>query len=148
YWLNTHRLDTRPLYSLPALTLHESAPGHVFQIAVALEDESLPAFRRQTYLPAYADGWALYCEELGPEMGIYETPFERFGMLDYQMWRAARLVVDTGIHWLGWSRERAIAYLLDNTTLSRHEIESEVDRYISWPAQALSYYLGEACIRE
>lgn len=148
YWLNTHRLDTRPLYSLPALTLHESAPGHVFQIAVALEDESLPAFRRQTYLPAYAEGWALYCEELGQEMGIYETPFERFGMLDYQMWRAARLVVDTGIHWLGWSRERAIAFLLDNTTLSRHEIESEVDRYISWPAQALSYYLGEACIRE
>lgn len=148
YLLNTHRLDTRPLYSLPALTLHESAPGHAFQIAVALEDESLAAFRRQTYLPAYAEGWALYCEELGLEMGIYETPYERFGMLDYQMWRAARLVVDTGIHWLGWSRERAISFVADHTTLSGHEIESEVDRYISWPAQALSYYLGEACIRK
>lgn len=148
YLLNTHRLDTRPLYSLPALTLHESAPGHAFQIAAALEDEALPAFRRQTYLPAYAEGWALYCEELGQEMGIYETPYERFGMLDYQIWRAARLVVDTGIHWLGWSRERAIAFLSDHTTLSRHEVESEVDRYISWPAQALSYYLGEACIRD
>ncbi|WP_129780815.1 DUF885 domain-containing protein [Peristeroidobacter soli] len=148
YLLNTHRLDTRPLYSLPALTLHESAPGHAFQIAAALEDESLAAFRRQTYLPAYAEGWALYCEELGLEMGIYETPHERFGMLDYQIWRAARLVVDTGIHWLGWSRERAMAFVSDNTTLSRHEVESEVDRYISWPAQALSYYLGEACIRD
>jgi uncharacterized protein (DUF885 family) len=148
YLLNTHRLDTRPLYSLPTLTLHESAPGHAFQIAAALEDESLAAFRRQTYLPAYAEGWALYCEELGLEMGIYETPYERFGMLDYQIWRAARLVVDTGVHWLGWSRNRAIAFLSDYTTLSRHEIESEVDRYISWPAQALSYYLGEACIRD
>lgn len=148
YLLNTYRLDTRPLYSLPALTLHESAPGHAFQIAAALEDEELAAFRRQTYLPAYAEGWALYCEELGLEMGIYETPYERFGMLDYQIWRAARLVVDTGVHWLGWSREQAIAFLSDHTTLSRHEVGSEVDRYISWPAQALSYYLGEACIRD
>jgi len=148
YLLNTYRPETRPLYSLPALTLHESAPGHAFQIALAMEDEDLPAFRRQTYLPAYAEGWALYCEHLGLEMGLYATPYERFGMLAYQVWRAARLVVDTGVHWLGWSRDEALAYLADNTTLPRHEIVSEVDRYISWPGQALSYYLGEACIRD
>ncbi|MBI1198997.1 MAG: DUF885 family protein [Phenylobacterium sp.] len=148
YLLNTYRPETRPLYSLPALTLHESAPGHAFQIALAMEDEALPAFRRQTYLPAYAEGWALYCEHLGLEMGLYATPYERFGMLAYQVWRAARLVVDTGVHWLGWGRDEAIAYLADNTTLPRHEIVSEVDRYISWPGQALSYYLGEACIRD
>jgi uncharacterized protein (DUF885 family) len=148
YLLNTYRPETRPLYSLPALTLHESAPGHAFQIAMAMEDDRLPPFRRQTYLPAYAEGWALYCEHLGLEMGIYQTPYERFGMLAYQIWRAARLVVDTGIHWLGWSREEALAFLSDNTTLPQHEIASEVDRYISWPAQALSYYIGAACIRD
>jgi len=148
YLLNTYQLDARPLYSLPALTLHESAPGHAFQMSLAMEAGDLPAFRRQTYLPAYAEGWALYCEELGLEMGMYETPYETFGMLGYQIWRAARLVVDTGVHWFGWSRDDAIRFMTDNTILSAHEIESEVDRYISWPAQALSYYLGEACIRD
>jgi uncharacterized protein (DUF885 family) len=143
YFVNTYDLPSRPLYSLPALTLHESAPGHAFQIPLAAELDNLPEYRRDTYISAFGEGWALYCEELGQDMGIYETPYERFGMLSYQMWRAARLVVDTGIHAQGWSRERAQRYFTDNTALSTHEIETEVDRYISWPGQALSYYMGE-----
>ena len=142
YLLNTHRLGSRPLFNLPALTLHESAPGHAFQFSLALENSLLPAFRRHAYLPAYAEGWALYCERLGEEMGFYDTPYERFGMLGYQVWRAARLVVDTGLHAFGWNRARAVAYLAEQTSLSNHEISAEVDRYVSWPAQALSYYLG------
>lgn len=145
YWVNTYNLPARALYSLPALTLHESAPGHAFQMPVAMEQEGLPPFRR-AYISAYGEGWALYAERLGSEMGIYETPYETFGMLSYQAWRAARLVVDTGIHAQGWTRARAQAYLRDNTALSEHEIETEVDRYISWPGQALSYYLGEMAI--
>jgi uncharacterized protein (DUF885 family) len=147
YLVNTYNLPARALYSLPALTLHESAPGHAFQMPVALEQQGVPPFRR-AYISAYGEGWALYCERLGSEMGIYETPYETFGMLSYQAWRAARLVVDTGIHALGWTREQAQAYLHDNTALSDHEIETEVDRYISWPGQALSYYLGEMAILE
>ena len=145
YWVNTYNLPARALYSLPALTLHESAPGHAFQMPVALEQKDLPPFRR-AYISAYGEGWALYAERLGSEMGIYETPYETFGMLSYQAWRAARLVVDTGIHAQGWTRAQAQAYLHDNTALSEHEIETEVDRYISWPGQALSYYLGEMAI--
>ena len=147
YLVNTYNLPARALYSLPALTLHESAPGHAFQMPVALEQTGVPPFRR-AYISAYGEGWALYCERLGSEMGIYETPYETFGMLSYQAWRAARLVVDTGIHALGWTREQAQAYMHDNTALSDHEIETEVDRYISWPGQALSYYLGEMAIIE
>jgi uncharacterized protein (DUF885 family) len=147
YLVNTYDLPARALYSLPALTLHESAPGHAFQMPVALEQNGVPPFRR-AYISAYGEGWALYCERLGSEMGIYETPYETFGMLSYQAWRAARLVVDTGIHALGWTRAQAQAYLHDNTALSEHEIETEVDRYISWPGQALSYYLGEMAIIE
>ena len=145
YLVNTYDLPSRQLYSLPALTLHESAPGHSWQQAVALEQErekKLPEFRHE-YISAYGEGWALYCERLGTEMGIYHTPYETFGMLSYQAWRAARLVVDTGIHSEGWTRSQAQQYLHDNTALSDHEIETEVDRYISWPGQALSYYLGE-----
>lgn len=148
YLVNTYDLPSRPLYSLPALTLHESAPGHSWQQAIALELErqrKLPDFRK-AYISAYGEGWALYCERLGAEMGIYHTPYETFGMLSYQAWRAARLVVDTGIHAQGWTREQAQQYLHDNTALSDHEIETEVDRYISWPGQALSYYLGEMAI--
>jgi uncharacterized protein (DUF885 family) len=145
YWVNTYDLPARALYSLPALTLHESAPGHAFQIPVALEQKGLPAFRRE-YISAFGEGWALYAERLGSEMGIYETPYETFGMLSYQAWRAARLVVDTGIHAQGWTRAQAISYMHDNTALSDHEIETEVDRYISWPGQALSYYIGEMAI--
>jgi uncharacterized protein (DUF885 family) len=147
YLLNTYDLPHRPLYNLTALTLHESAPGHAFQIPLAAEDKSLPDFRRYTYISAYGEGWALYCEYLGDEMGMYDTPYDRFGMLGYQMWRAVRLVVDTGIHSKGWTREQAIQYMHDYTALPDHEIETEVDRYIAWPAQALSYYLGEMTIR-
>ncbi|MDN4060168.1 DUF885 family protein [Massilia sp. YIM B02769] len=147
YLVNTYNLPARSLYSLPALTLHESAPGHAFQMPVALEQKGLPRFRR-AYISAFGEGWALYTERLGSEMGIYETPYEVFGMLSYQAWRASRLVVDTGIHAKGWTREQAQAYLRENTALSEHEITTEVDRYISWPGQALSYYLGQMAIME
>ncbi|HEY0587991.1 MAG TPA: DUF885 family protein [Pseudoduganella sp.] len=147
YWVNTYNLPARPLYSLPALTLHESAPGHAFQMPIALEQKGRPAFRN-AYISAYGEGWALYSERLGTEMGIYETPYEVFGMLSYQAWRASRLVVDTGIHAKGWTREQAQNYLMENTALSSHEVMTEVDRYISWPGQALSYYLGEMAIFE
>ena len=148
YLLNTYDLPSRPLYNLTALTLHESSPGHSLQGALADEQEGLPAFRREVYISAYGEGWALYCEHLGLEMGMYETPYDRFGMLTFQMWRAARLVVDTGVHHKGWTRARAIAYLHDNTALADHDIEIEVDRYISWPGQALSYYLGMLAIED
>ena len=146
YLLNTYDLPSRPLFQLTALTLHESAPGHAFQIPLAAEQQGQPAFRRSSYISAYGEGWALYCERLGDEMGMYETPYDRFGMLSYQMWRAARLVVDTGIHSQGWTRERAQAFMRDNTALSERELTTEVDRYIGWPGQALSYYLGEMAI--
>jgi uncharacterized protein (DUF885 family) len=146
YLVNTYDLPSRPLYNLPALTLHESAPGHAFQMPIAMEHKDQPEFRQHTYISAYGEGWALYCEHLGLEMGMYETPYERFGMLGYQIWRAARLVVDTGVHSQGWSRNQALAYLRQYTALPEHEIETEVDRYIAWPGQALSYYLGERAI--
>ncbi len=146
YLLNTYDLPHRPLYNLTALTLHESAPGHAFQGPIALEHKDQPDFRQHDYISAYGEGWALYCEKLGVEMGMYETPYERFGMLGYQIWRAARLVVDTGIHSKGWSREKALQYMREYTALPEHEIETEVDRYIGWPGQALSYYLGELAI--
>ncbi|MEG3766112.1 DUF885 domain-containing protein [Alteromonas sp. 14N.309.X.WAT.G.H12] len=146
YLLNTYDLPSRPLYSLPALTLHESAPGHAFQMPLSLENEEIPAFRRESYVSAFGEGWALYTEKLGEEMGLYHTPYEIFGMLSYQMWRAALLVVDTGIHAKGWTRKQAQQYMQDNTALSIHEIATEVDRYIAWPGQALSYYLGEMTI--
>ncbi|KAA8384845.1 DUF885 family protein [Acetobacter tropicalis] len=145
YYVNTYNLKARALYSLPALTLHESAPGHSMQLSLVAENTALPEFRKN-YISAYGEGWALYCERLGDEMGFYRTAYEKFGMLSYQAWRIARLVVDTGIHAKGWTREQAQAYLHDNTALADHEIETEIDRYISWPGQALSYYLGEAKI--
>ncbi|MGN6210246.1 DUF885 domain-containing protein [Asticcacaulis sp.] len=148
YYVNTYDLPSRPLFQLTALTLHESAPGHAFQMPLALENKSLPEFRQKTYISAYGEGWALYSEYLGVEMGMYDTPYDRFGYLSYQAWRASRLVVDTGIHSMGWTREQARQYLRDNTALSEHEIDTEVDRYISWPGQALSYYLGEMAIRD
>jgi uncharacterized protein (DUF885 family) len=148
YWVNTHDLGSRPLYTLPALTLHEAVPGHHLQGALAAEQGEQPAFRRYSYISAYGEGWALYCEQLGVEMGIYRTPYERFGQLTYAMWRANRLVVDTGVHAMGWTRQQAIDYMAANTALSEHEIRTEVDRYISWPGQALSYMLGAIRIRE
>jgi uncharacterized protein (DUF885 family) len=146
YWLNTYNLPSRPLYNLPALTLHESSPGHSLQGALAEEQGAQPDFRRKNYISAYGEGWALYTEKLGKEMGIYETPYEDFGRLTYEMWRAARLVIDTGLHHKGWTRDQALAYLRDRTALSEHEVTTEVDRYISWPGQALSYKLGEIAI--
>jgi len=148
YWLNTHALDQRPLYELVALTLHEAAPGHHLQGALSLELENVPKFRRDLYLSAYGEGWALYTERLGVEMGVYETPYQQFGRLSYEMWRAARLVIDTGIHSQGWTRQQALDYLSDNTSLSKANVRAEVDRYISWPGQALSYKMGEIKIRE
>ena len=143
YLVNTYNLPARPLYNLPALTLHESAPGHAMQMSLAAEHSDQPEFRQKVYISAFGEGWALYTEKLGGEMGLYETPYEHFGMLTYQMWRAARLVVDTGMHAKGWTRDQSLAFLRDNTALAEHEITTEIDRYIAWPGQALSYYLGE-----
>ncbi|MBL8531806.1 MAG: DUF885 domain-containing protein [Hyphomonadaceae bacterium] len=148
YWVNTYALETRPLYVLPSLTAHEAAPGHHTQIQLARELEDLPAFRRAFYPHAFGEGWGLYAERLGEEMGIYHTPYQRFGRLTYEMWRACRLVVDTGMHAMGWSRERAIDYMTENTSLTSHEIRTEIDRYIGWPGQALAYKIGELKIVE
>jgi uncharacterized protein (DUF885 family) len=148
YWLNTYDLPSRSLYNLPALTLHESAPGHALQGELVEEQKQQPEFRTRSYISAYGEGWALYCEWLGKEMGIYTTPYEEFGRESYDMWRAARLVIDTGIHHSGMSRDEAIAYLAGHTALSQHEVETEIDRYISWPGQALSYKLGQLKISD
>lgn len=148
YWVNTYALDKRPLYAIPALTLHEAVPGHHFQISLASEMEDLPKVRRSTYISAFGEGWGLYSEYLGLEVGIYDDPYDNFGRLSYEMWRACRLVVDTGMHMFGWSREKALNYMLENTALSEHNVTTEIDRYISWPAQALAYKLGEIKIKE
>ncbi|HXL99374.1 MAG TPA: DUF885 family protein [Rhizomicrobium sp.] len=148
YLVNTYNLPSRPLDNLTALTLHESAPGHAFQMPIAAEHKELPEFRQKGYISAFGEGWALYSEHLGLEMGMYKDPYDKFGYLTYQMWRACRLVVDTGIHSQGWTREQAVAYLHDNTALADHEIDTEVDRYITWPGQALSYYLGMMAIEK
>ena len=145
--MNTYDLPSRPLYNIPVLTVHECIPGHSFQAGVALEQPAAVPFRRQTYFSGYGEGWGLYTEYLGNEMGIYRTPYEKFGQLSYEMWRAVRLVIDTGIHHYGWSREKAVDYLASRTALSEHEVGTEVDRYISWPGQALAYKLGEMTIR-
>jgi uncharacterized protein (DUF885 family) len=145
--MNTYDLPVRPLYNIPVLTLHECEPGHSFQMAIASEQKALPAFRRNLYFSGMGEGWGLYSEWLGNELGIYRTPYEKFGQLSYEMWRAARLVIDTGIHQQGWSRQQAIDYLAGHTALTQHEVETEVDRYISWPGQALAYKLGELTIR-
>ena len=143
YAVNTSHLDQRPLYEIPVLSLHESQPGHHFQIALQQERTDLPAFRRNGGLTAFVEGWGLYAEQLGDEMGLYRTPYEKFGHLSFEMWRACRLVADTGIHWLRWSREEARACFTDNTALSAKNIDVELDRYISWPGQALAYKIGE-----
>ncbi|HJW45248.1 MAG TPA: DUF885 domain-containing protein [Lysobacter sp.] len=148
YWVNTYALNSRPLYVLPALTLHEAVPGHHLQGALAREQSGVPAFRVNFYPHSFGEGWGLYSEKLGEEIGLYRTPYERFGRLTYEMWRACRLVVDTGMHAKGWSRQRALDYLAANTALSTHEIRTEIDRYISWPGQALAYKIGELKIIE
>jgi len=149
YWVNTYNLKSRPLYILPSLTLHEAVPGHHLQMSLNNElGNEIPKFRRNLYLSAYGEGWGLYSEFLGNDMGIYTTPYEEFGKYTYEMWRACRLVVDTGIHIKNWTRDQAVEYLKSNTALSIHEVNTEIDRYISWPGQALSYKIGELKIRE
>ncbi len=143
YMVNTSHLDQRALYELPALTLHEAAPGHHIQIALAQELKSLRYFRRNGDATAFTEGWGLYAEYLGEEMGLYRTPYERFGRLSYEMWRACRLVADTGIHWKGWDIEQARKCFTENSALSEHNIQTELERYISWPGQALGYKIGE-----
>lgn len=147
YWVNTTSLESRPLYVLPSLSLHEGVPGHHTQIMLAAELD-LPKFRKSQYLSAFGEGWALYCEYLGKEAGMYHTEYEEFGALVYEMWRACRLVVDPGMHYLGWSREKAFDFMKDNTALSLHEVGTEINRYIGWPGQAVSYKLGELKIRK
>ncbi|WP_373604826.1 DUF885 domain-containing protein [Maribacter sp. 4U21] len=149
YLINTYKLKSRPLYTLPSLTAHEAVPGHHLQGSLNKElGDSIPQFRKNMYLSAYGEGWALYTEFLGNELGIYTTRYEEFGKLTYEMWRACRLVVDTGIHAKGWSRERVLDYMLSNTALSEHEVGTETDRYIAWPGQVISYKIGELKIRE
>jgi uncharacterized protein (DUF885 family) len=147
YMVNTTHLDQRPLYELPALTLHEAVPGHHLQIALAQELQGLPYFRRNATTMAFVEGWGLYAEFLGEELGIYRTPFERFGRYSYEMWRACRLVADTGIHWFGWDMERARQCFAENSALAPHNIQTELERYLSWPGQALAYKVGELRLR-
>lgn len=147
YWVNTYGLDKRPLYVLEALTLHEAVPGHHLQISLNSELENLPSYRQNAYISAFGEGWGLYSEWLGLEVGFYQDPYSNFGRLTYEMWRAARLVVDTGMHMFGWSREQAMNFMKDNTALSLHNVKTETDRYISWPGQALSYKIGELTIK-
>jgi uncharacterized protein (DUF885 family) len=148
FYVNTYNLKSRPLYNLEALSLHEAVPGHHLQIALQQELDNVPPFRRFSDFTAFVEGWALYAEWLGLEAGFYKDPYSNFGRLTMEMWRACRLVVDSGMHYLGWTREQAIKFLADNTALSMHDIESEVDRYIAWPGQALAYKVGELKIRE
>lgn len=149
YWVNTYDLPSRTLYTLPSLTVHEAVPGHHLQGSLSNElGDSIPQFRKNLYLSAYGEGWGLYSEFLADEMGMYTTPYEQFGKLTYEMWRACRLVVDTGIHAKGWTRQQVVDYMASNTALSLHEVNTETDRYISWPGQALSYKMGELKIRE
>ncbi len=148
YWVNTYDLPSRTLYTLPSLTVHEAVPGHHLQGALNAElGDSIPQFRKDLYLSAYGEGWGLYSEFLAEEMGMYTTTYEHFGKLTYEMWRACRLVVDTGLHAKGWSRAQVVDYMTANTALSLHEVNTETDRYISWPGQALSYKIGELKIR-
>ncbi len=147
-WVNTSHLDQRPLYELPALVAHEGAPGHHIQIALAQELTGLPAFRRDSNITAYVEGWALYSEQLVSEMGLYATPYDRFGQLSLEMWRACRLVMDVGLHWKNQTRDQALSCLRENTALSEANMQSEVDRYIAWPGQALGYKIGELKIME
>ncbi len=148
YYINTYNLKSRPLYEIEALSLHEAVPGHHLQIALAQEQDEVPPFRRFAGFTAFVEGWGLYAERLGLEVGFYQDPYRNFGRLSYEMWRACRLVVDTGMHYLGWTREQAIQFMADNTALSLHNITAEVDRYIAWPGQAVAYKTGELKIRE
>jgi uncharacterized protein (DUF885 family) len=143
YFINTHAPETRPRFEAEVLAWHEAIPGHHLQIAIARELDALPAFRRYMESTPFVEGWALYTERLADEMGLYSSDLDRIGMLSFDLWRASRLVVDTGIHAKGWSRQQAIQFMLDHTILAPNNIDNEVDRYISWPGQALGYKLGQ-----
>jgi len=147
YYVNTYNLKSRPTYEIEALSLHEAVPGHHLQIALQQELEDQPDFRRFTHVTAFVEGWGLYAERLGLEVGFYQDPYRDFGRLSYEMWRACRLVVDTGMHYLGWTRQQAIDFMAANSALTIHNITAEVDRYISWPGQATAYKMGELKIR-
>lgn len=148
YWVNLYNLPSRTLYTLEALTLHEAVPGHHLQMSLTQELENLPPFRRNLYVNAFGEGWGLYAESLGYEIGLYKDPYSRFGQLTYDMWRACRLVIDVGLHAKGWSRQQAVEFLAGNTALSLHEVNTEINRYIAWPGQALAYKMGELKIKE
>src|SRR4029079_8358745 len=145
---NTYKLDARPTWEMEALTMHEAVPGHHIQVALAQELEGLPEFRKNSSYTAFVEGWALYAESLGGEMGFYKDPYSKFGQLTYEMWRAVRLVVDTGLHSLGWTRHRAVNFFREYAAKTDQDIIVEVDRYIVWPGQALGYKIGQLKIRE
>ena len=148
FYVNTYDLGSRPKYTMEALSVHEASPGHHFQVSLALELEDMPAFRRNSFYTAYVEGWGLYAESLGPELGLYTDPYQYFGWLFFDIWRANRLVVDTGMHALGWSREDAIEWMLGNSPMSEVDVVAEVERYIAIPSQALAYKIGQLKIRE